>query len=204
MRGVLSIDDTAVSNALQKHVMTMGRRYAEQQRHGRYNLYDGTGCGDEAWRKTKEVILNSVGHQRIVRDKYITNCPTIAVDLKAHRPDIASLKLAVRMQNNWDKDGKVIMNIVEPEEVFEEAADAEARVPPEEPVWSDYVAWDDASGGPLDPKRVTEGGKKTRDRLLPEHGRLRQSAVGGVLGEDRPRKVEGTMDRHRQRIQIQK
>lgn len=55
------------------------------------------------------------------------------------------------------------MNIMRPEKVTEEAANAEAKVQPEEPVWAECTAWDDVSGLPLDPQRVAEARRLEMD-----------------------------------------
>lgn len=123
--------------ALQKQLLEMRRRYDEQQKAGRYHLYEGSECNDGEWQTSKNLLLNISGTQNITGSKYITNCPAVAEEFRAHHPDIASLKFAVRQQKHWDRAGKVITSIVNPEKVVHEGSDAEQRVPPEETVWAD-------------------------------------------------------------------
>lgn len=83
-----------------KQVRELSERYVEQHREGRYFLHDGTRANDQESEITQRTLLNIVGHNHIVKDKCITNCPAIAAGDNFDRSDRASLRSVVRLQKH--------------------------------------------------------------------------------------------------------
>lgn len=159
-------------------------------------MHDGRNCQDNEWRTTLETLRPVIADRHMIVGQVITNCPAIVEELQRYRKAVLSLELTLRTQLKWDRDRKVIMNVVKPDDPIKEAGDAEERVPPEEGNEFVGIAWDDISGKDLDVNKVVEARKL-------EMGYYRNMEVYekvplSELGEDRESATQSAMDRHRQ------